>query len=1175
MARSRPFVWLSIHIHLLLAISAFFTSASAQQPGYGSVFPSDSCTADDTNGAAAQQPDHLLSFDTVTLTCIDCTRYDPVAVADASGEACTCPWGYRVVRGWARALSCFPCPDGEAPTLDQSECMACGNGTVYDASVKECVCPAGAVTIERDLSYGLLEGGKACQPCDDPQRTFPGPTQPARVYECVPCGDEHMAYEPTSDPRQPYRCVCDEKAGYRAAGAGCVEQTLYQQVDGTYPVAAATEVIYRDFIDDDDRRELLRSDTLKHLYIWCAVGCIKKRPEDCHCLAHLCALQLYETRATVCRYLDVLNRNSTMRAGAVDPGQLEGLPWVYYRRSNDLVLKDKSVQWEYSFRHDVKNQRLRFWLARYSLEGEWLGWVPLGSHLTLCDGGPTSPTQHSPRWTEFGGSFEQKCEVPLQLILDCGRHPELYDLFIENPKGELIAVPVRVVNLLDFEGEPNKNKRPSDTDDDILVRRFFVCEAVTGRTGAGAYQSADVPQIVRWASKISVEIVTQEDNSRKIYVPVVNLAYSEHRLDAAIFTNQDDSSSSSSSNGGDTSAAAASSSSSHPRVTRSTKRLPAEFRAEFATDSEEFWTVFSSLTGVGGGLAMVLCLYIVMQYYRRNPADPAAGLNPEPAQGFYRAFPPALLCSLRNFFACLGLFVFGWLLIVSSYWLFFYKLQEEPYVLLPSGLMGGSGRAYLPFDVTLILGYCFCFLATLFAILQQSQAFVVVLDREPFHRPVSNVPPSPAMRLSTPIHPSQQQQLPQPSKDEGTRQQQQQQQQQVAGGTGGVAGGGGGADVGGAGRGPSAWRSLFVLNELNERQTFTYTNPQVTWMAVLFFLEGLEWKNAGRWRPQMDDLSHGNAPYNPFLQIAISGLVWVLVVLLELVGQRLLSVIVPNPLDMLVDLCALSNTSLLILNEPQHGWYIHGAAPGGISDVPTADLLVFLKQEGGGLLLKRGLVPDDAHRATLQTFEVFLTVEFKRSFYSVSGTLFSHRQRQKQQKKSPGASAAAAAAGASSPSLPATEAPRARASSIHGGAPLDRLLAADDPVRQEQCRQALQGLVGETIEDVVNQRLTQILKMTGVQKIWKPAPDMRVFSMPLFYEDRGGRGWTSVLLAGGEGVFVATQILQFWVVFRYGQSPFVAAVCSYILDRVLRWLRRFLGAKNMAFKCLPDDRFLL
>lgn len=51
-----------------------------------------------------------------------------------------------------------------------------------------------------------------------------------------------------------------------------------------------------------------------------------------------------------------------------------------------------------------------------------------------------------------------------------------------------------------------------------------------------------------------------------------------------------------------------------------------------------------------------------------------------------------------------------------------------------------------------------------------------------------------------------------------------------------------------------------------------------------------------------------------------------------------------------MDLCSVSNISLLIMDEHFHGYYIHGKAPWGKSDLVLADLQEKLDSEAEGKL---------------------------------------------------------------------------------------------------------------------------------------------------------------------------------------------------------------------------------
>lgn len=50
--------------------------------------------------------------------------------------------------------------------------------------------------------------------------------------------------------------------------------------------------------------------------------------------------------------------------------------------------------------------------------------------------------------------------------------------------------------------------------------------------------------------------------------------------------------------------------------------------------------------------------------------------------------------------------------------------------------------------------------------------------------------------------------------------------------------------------------------------------------------------------------------------------------------ENFMAVSYGNQINSFVDLCTLSNISLVMLDEHFHGYYIHGKAPWGSSDIP-------------------------------------------------------------------------------------------------------------------------------------------------------------------------------------------------------------------------------------------------
>ena len=72
-------------------------------------------------------------------------------------------------------------------------------------------------------------------------------------------------------------------------------------------------------------------------------------------------------------------------------------------------------------------------------------------------------------------------------------------------------VPVRILNILTQSGRPNLNLGDSEADN-ILVRRFMMCDAVSGReSGPGGPGEAYLDgtgylRVVRWAAHLAVQV---------------------------------------------------------------------------------------------------------------------------------------------------------------------------------------------------------------------------------------------------------------------------------------------------------------------------------------------------------------------------------------------------------------------------------------------------------------------------------------------------------------------------------------------------------------------------------------------------------------------------------------------------------------------------------------------
>lgn len=80
----------------------------------------------------------------------------------------------------------------------------------------------------------------------------------------------------------------------------------------------------------------------------------------------------------------------------------------------------------------------------------------------------------------------------------------------------------------------------------------------------------------------------------------------------------------------------------------------------------------------------------------------------------------------------------------------------------------------------------------------------------------------------------------------------------------------------------------------------------------------------------------------------------------------------PPPYIDFIDLCSVTNISVIIFNEDLNGYYIHGKSPMGAADVTSLQLRLNLEKEAMGNANIRGMHNSPA-LCEKQTFELFVS----------------------------------------------------------------------------------------------------------------------------------------------------------------------------------------------------------
>jgi meckelin len=182
----------------------------------------------------------------------------------------------------------------------------------------------------------------------------------------------------------------------------------------------------------------------------------------------------------------------------------------------------------------------------------------------------------------------------------------------------------------------------------------------------------------------------------------------------------------------------------------------------------------------------------------------------------------------------------------------------------------------------------------------------------------------------------------------------------------------------------SVWRTILVANEWNELTAARRTDVRFTLFWILFFLLGLGLEYNATQQPDLDDKSPGEL--NIVLRFANTTWWWFVMSCFQwawkfFIYERCIS---EPPEQVFVDLCTVAKISMLLLDEPYHGYYLHCRSPHQFADGSMEELVEMLHKEEAGLTVDRSL---DGAPPDVQSFELYVTVEWRKKFNKLYGSM--------------------------------------------------------------------------------------------------------------------------------------------------------------------------------------------
>uniref|UniRef100_UPI003AAA338D meckelin isoform X1 n=1 Tax=Centroberyx gerrardi TaxID=166262 RepID=UPI003AAA338D len=331
----------------------------------------------------------------------------------------------------------------------------------------------------------------------------------------------------------------------------------------------------------------------------------------------------------------------------------------------------------------------------------------------------------------------------------------------------------------------------------------------------------------------------------------------------------------------------------------------------------------------------------------------------------------------------------------------------------------------------------------------------------------------------------------------------------------------------------SIWRTYFVANEWNEIQTIRKISPTFQIMAVLFLLEVVGFSSLAL-RDPWSTLKRSplvyTPPYSLTLRYGLAATLWLCIGLLQVIFFTVVHErFVEDKIRQFVDLCSISNVSVLLLSHRCFGYYIHGRSVHGHADTNMEEMNSNLKREAESLCGQRGLLPN----TDTQTFQISITNRLRLQYDRIREPL----------------------------------------SRRNGPSRLVDASLANPFEQSTRAYNTMNRFLGSLI-DHAHRDMDYIVKDKLLFERVLGMEFLEPNDKSIFYNDEA-HSFSDVLFYGNEATLLIFDTLFFCVVDLGSQSFVLAAVLTYIQQMVFRLIRNAIGRRNLANKTLVDERFLI
>ncbi|XP_050779185.1 meckelin-like isoform X7 [Gopherus flavomarginatus] len=327
----------------------------------------------------------------------------------------------------------------------------------------------------------------------------------------------------------------------------------------------------------------------------------------------------------------------------------------------------------------------------------------------------------------------------------------------------------------------------------------------------------------------------------------------------------------------------------------------------------------------------------------------------------------------------------------------------------------------------------------------------------------------------------------------------------------------------------SIWRTFLIANEWNEIQTHRKLNPSLQLFTVLLLLEVVGLKNITS-RDLNLDLHPGAdaylAAWSPILRFGIAASLWLALGIAQVAFfTGIYEQFVEDKIHQFIDLCSMSNVSVFILMHGCYGFYVHGRSVHGHADVGMDAMHACLRKEEENLCPLRGLEAN----SDIQTFEVLLTDRARQLYDKIT--------------------------------QPLMEGPRGERVRVN--------------LHEQRLRSyyTLNRFLSSFLEHTYRD-MDYVVKDKFFLERFMDMEFQEPVDMSILYTDASAL-FSRTLFYNNELALLVFDTLLFSVVDLGTQDFLLAAIITFVVQKLVKMLRHALGRRNLAAKTLVEKQFLI